>query len=273
MGTTLKNQKNLKKIPRSEFMKALRGYVGKTKYGKGCFGQRLTRQLLVSKRDNPRLKDWYNAKSKVDSTKTNYEYLLQFCDGKWFIADCCGLIKGIRAGYRADGTVGRMTQEIDQTIKEMVESLEDVHTDYAKAQVGEMVFFKDYSHVMTVSKYGEKDIESAPSLDGVKEVSLFYQPKSRVGGAGKLPWIDYEEVIPAPVKEDEVKYSELQVCRNGSKGDAVRTIQANVRVTVDGIFGNGTEKAVKTFQKEHGLTADGIVGEKTWKAIIERWSK
>lgn len=262
----------VKKIPRSEFMKALRGYIGKTKYAKGCFGQRLTRQLLQSKRANPRLAEWYNAKSRQDSTKTNYEYLLQFCNGKWFAADCCGLIKGIRAGYRADGTVGRMTSAIDQTIKEMVESLEDVHTDYAKAQVGEMVFFKDYSHVMTVSVYGEKDIESAPSLDGVAEVSLFYQPSNRVGGAGRLPWIDYEE-IPTPSKEDEVKYDELQICKKGSTGDAVKTIQANVKVSVDGIFGSGTEAAVKKFQKDHGLTADGVVGQKTWKAIIERWHK
>lgn len=261
----------VKKIPRSELMKALRGYCGITKYGKGCFGQRLTRQLLVARRD--RYPDWYNKKSEEDPTKTNYEYLLQFCDGKWFIADCCGILKGIRAGFRPDGTKGVMTKEIDQTIKQMVESLTEVQTDYGKAQVGEMVFFKDYTHVMTVSVYGEKDIESAPSLDGVKETSLFHQPRSRVGGAGKLPWVDYDEVTPAPVKEDEVKYDELQICRKGSTGDAVKTIQANVKVTVDGVFGNNTEIAVKKFQKDHGLTQDGIVGSKTWKAIIERWHK
>ena len=85
--------------------------------------------------------------------------------------------------------------------------------------------------------------------------------------------IEYEAPQPAPVKEDEVKYSELEVCRKGSKGDAVRTIQANVHVFVDGVFGNDTEKSVKEFQKKKGLTVDGIVGEKTWKAIIEGWEK
>ena len=263
----------VKKIPRSEFIAALKAYVGRTKYAKGCYGQLLTKRLLRDKRAQKSCGKWYDEKSKIDPTKTNYEYLLQFCDGTWYAADCCGLIKGIRAGYRADGTVGRMTSAIDQTIKEMVADLEDVHTDYAKAEVGEMVFFSDYSHVMTVSKYGEKDIESAPSLDGVKEVDLFYQPSSRVGGAGKLPWVDYEEVKPSPSKEDEVKYSELQICRKGSTGDAVKTIQANVKVTVDGVFGTNTEIAVKKFQKDHGLTADGIVGQNTWKAIIERWHK
>jgi murein L,D-transpeptidase YcbB/YkuD len=163
-----------------------------------------------------------------------------------------------------------MTSAIDQTIKEMVADLEDVHTDYAKAEVGEMVFFSDYSHVMTVSKYGEKDIESAPSLDGVKEVSLFYQPSSRVGGAGKLPWVEYDE---KPKEDDEVKYSDLEICRKGSKGDAVRTIQANVHVYVDGVFGSDTEKSVKEYQKKKGLVADGVVGQRTWKSIIEGWSK
>lgn len=39
-------------------------------------------------------------------------------------------------------------------------------------------------------------------------------------------------------------------------------------VTVDGIFGSGTESAVIAFQREYGLNPDGIVGEATWNAII-----
>lgn len=255
-----------------ELMEALHAYCGVTKYAKGCSGQRLTRQLLTARRAKY---SWYNEPSKQDKTKTNYQYLLQFCNGKWFVADCCGLIKGIRAGYRADGTVGKMTTKIDQTIKEMVADLRAVRTDYENAEVGEMVFFKDYSHVMVISEKGKQDIESAPSLDGVAETSLYHQPSARVGGAGKLPWVNYtsDTPTPAPVKEDEVKYSELEVCRKGSKGDAVRTIQANVKVFVDGVFGSDTENAVKKYQKAHKLTADGIVGEKTWKAMIESWSK
>ena len=256
------------------YLEALRGYCGVTKYAKGCYGQRLTRQLLVAKRDNKSLKKWYAEPSRQDPTKTNYEYLLQFCDGKWFVADCCGLIKGIRAGYRADGTVGKMTSKIDQTIEKMVAELRSKHKDYEKAEAGEMVYFSDYSHVMTVSEKGKKDIESAPSLDGVAETSLYHQPAARIGGAGKLPWVDYrEEPAPAPVEDDEVKYSELQVCRKGSKGEAVRTIQANVHVFVDGVFGSDTENAVKKFQRENKLTVDGVVGERTWKVIIDGWHK
>ncbi len=47
----------------------------------------------------------------------------------------------------------------------------------------------------------------------------------------------------------------------GSKGEAVKTLQAFLKITADGIFGPGTEKAVKDWQKSHGLIPDGIVGK------------
>ena len=181
-----------KEMTRTELVEAERAYCGRTKYARGFFGQKLTKARLESARK--KYPDWYDKKkSKQDKKKTNYEYLLQFCDGTWFAADCCGIIKGIRAGFRADGTVGKMTKAIDQTIEEMVDSLEDVVADPKEAGVGEMMFFSDYSHVMTISEKGRKDIESAPSLDGVKEVEIGYQPLKRIGGAGKLPWVDYVE--------------------------------------------------------------------------------
>ena len=55
----------------------------------------------------------------------------------------------------------------------------------------------------------------------------------------------------------------------GSQGDEVRNVQRKLRElgfykgTVDGDFGEGTEKAVKAFQKQYGLTADGKVGANT----------
>lgn len=254
-------------------------YIGKCKYGKGGFGQRLTIEVLNRLRNL--YPDWYNGKCGITGYRhlTQYEYLKQFCDGNWFIADCCGLIKGIQAGYRADGTVGNLTRDIDITIEKMVAQLTDVKKDVKKGGIGEMMFFSDYSHVMVVSVAGSEDIESAPSTDGVAEVPIGYQPLKRMGGVGKLPWVDYEEVTPYPKEDDEVKYSELQVVRKGDRGKAVKTVQANVGVFVDGVFGKDTDSAVREFQRTHrdnsgkALEVDGIVGEKTWQAILAGISK
>ena len=67
--------------------------------------------------------------------------------------------------------------------------------------------------------------------------------------------------------------------RLGSKGEAVRTIQRKLKElgyytgSVDGDFGEATDKAVKAFQKANGLTADGKVGEQTLKKLNDKNAK
>ena len=68
--------------------------------------------------------------------------------------------------------------------------------------------------------------------------------------------------------------------RFGSQGNNVRTIQRQLNriarnypaiptVTVDGIFGRGTENAVRRFQSIFNLTSDGIVGRATWYKLSQ----
>lgn len=273
------------------FMECIRGYVGKTKYAKGFFGQRLT--LAKLSEVARRYPEWYNARCSVpgQSGMTNYQYLRQFCDGNWFAADCCGLIKGVRAGYRADGTVGHMTSRIDRPIEEMVAELRDVVKDVFKAEAGEMIFFKNNGHVMVVSQKGKMDIESAPSCDGVKEVKIGYQPLSSLGGAGKLPWVDYGD-RPFVIEEDGIWGSETtrkaqtvfgtyidgivsrqlakykSICKgawggwnwtgtSGDKGsDLIRAMQKWLGVDVDGHIGPQT---IKALQKAMGTPVDGVL--------------
>ena len=61
--------------------------------------------------------------------------------------------------------------------------------------------------------------------------------------------------------------------RVGSQSNFVYLLQFILRqngynLTVDGIFGSGTQSAVIDFQTKNGLTADGIVGPNTWRTLL-----
>ena len=61
--------------------------------------------------------------------------------------------------------------------------------------------------------------------------------------------------------------------RQGDQQHPVQTLQYLLRarghsVTVDGIFGPGTDAAVRAFQQQKALAVDGIVGPATWSALI-----
>lgn len=57
------------------------------------------------------------------------------------------------------------------------------------------------------------------------------------------------------------------VVKNGSRGEAVKVLQAKLGLPVDGIFGEVTQTYVQGFQYARGLVADGIVGKKTWVEV------
>lgn len=60
---------------------------------------------------------------------------------------------------------------------------------------------------------------------------------------------------------------ELVLLAVGSRGEAVKKLQAALGVTADGAFGAGTEKALKAFQEKNGLDADGMAGPVTLAKI------
>ncbi|PTA68622.1 peptidoglycan-binding protein [Deinococcus arcticus] len=67
----------------------------------------------------------------------------------------------------------------------------------------------------------------------------------------------------------------IATVRQGDSNNAVRAVQDQLRsgygygsVTVDGVFGAGTNTAVRDFQSKRGLSADGVVGLNTWHALV-----
>jgi len=59
-----------------------------------------------------------------------------------------------------------------------------------------------------------------------------------------------------------------QPLRLGSKGDAVKLVQAVIGAKPDGDYGPATERRVKAWQKSRGMFVDGVVGSVTWKAMF-----
>ena len=96
--------------------------------------------------------------------------------------------------------------------------------------------------------------------------------------------VDYPDADSAPVKtleEKKVALAEVaksqgvdvpavklfKAIKKGSKGQGVKNVQTALKLTADGDFGPGTEKAVKSFQTKEGLKATGIVDEETWRRL------
>ena len=53
----------------------------------------------------------------------------------------------------------------------------------------------------------------------------------------------------------------------GARGEAVRRVQAQLSLPVDGLYGSMTRNAVRRFQRDRGLEQDGVVGPDTWAAL------
>jgi len=74
-------------------------------------------------------------------------------------------------------------------------------------------------------------------------------------------------------KLDEVEKMKYPLIKLNSKGDYVKILQQNLsdlgyKISIDGIFGNGTLAIVREFQRKYGLIQDGIVGNMTWQKIL-----
>lgn len=79
---------------------------------------------------------------------------------------------------------------------------------------------------------------------------------------------DFALGMPVPRSLDDLPIGQPQTLRSGARGDDVRTLQRELQIAADGLFGPKTEEAVILYQGEHGLTVDGVVGPRTWAVLL-----
>lgn len=70
------------------------------------------------------------------------------------------------------------------------------------------------------------------------------------------------------VKSDRVTIKRGYKGINSVKEAQCRLNAVGYRLTVDGVFGSGTDSAVRDFQRKQGLKADGVVGPATWGKLV-----
>lgn len=58
------------------------------------------------------------------------------------------------------------------------------------------------------------------------------------------------------------------ILRRGSRGEAVKLMQRELKLAADGLFGPITETTLKLYQQAHQLTMDGVCGPRTWAALL-----
>ena len=89
---------------------------------------------------------------------------------------------------------------------------------------------------------------------------------------------DIELVRNTPISNVQDSYPGVPISI-GNSGPSVIVIQSMINViaraypaipavTIDGIFGESTERSVRTFQQIFNLTPDGIVGPGTWNRMV-----
>jgi peptidoglycan hydrolase-like protein with peptidoglycan-binding domain len=123
--------------------------------------------------------------------------------------------------------------------------------------------------ISNAGRYGiSAELQSEPwhwryvAGDAIPLATQLYE--SAHGGSPPVP-TPQPPVTPGPSIVIAYPGTPLQ---RGSKGEAVKLVQAKVGAKPDGDFGKATDRRVKDWQKKNKLKADGIVGPVTWKKMF-----
>lgn len=214
-------------------------------------------------------------------------------------ADCVNLLKAIFNGYDVNNKkVGYYQRDLkntgDCTEAELLCQCSDVSEDFSKldkharvlymrtpnGHIGAYLGFEItrnnniYNVIECTASFGGGIVYSWVDKDGTRRHCKKGVKNCKWQKHG-LPskWVN---IAPDAPNSNETKADDKIIkptLRRGNRGEYVVELQRLLVAKgydpkgIDGIFGQGCEKAVRQFQKDAGLQVDGIVGAKTWAAL------
>jgi len=221
-------------------------------YWYGCFGQTANASLYAQK--SKQYPDMYNKWSKES-------FVDQYGER---VHDCVGLIKGAVWSNGDPNATPLYNADQDVSANGLIKLCTETGAISTIPEVKGLVVWKD-NHVGIYIGNGNV-IEAKGHSYGVVRSKLAERPFTKWG---KLPtsFVIYES---KPVQTCSVT---LPVLFKGSKGQAVKTLQACLDVygygiQIDGSYGPATEKAVKDFKKKKGLGSTDEVNHYTWQYLL-----
>jgi lysozyme len=160
---------------------------------------------------------------------------------------------------------GKITQdESDRLLKQDLKTAESAVNDSVKVPLSQNQFDALVSFIVNIGVNGFKKsmvLEHLNAQDYRSAADAF------------MNWVTPPEIKGRRLSEqkqfltpDEItpKTRDLKL---GMTGDDVKTLQAVLKIPVDGIFGHQTDKTLRAFQSANGLRADGIAGRQTRAAL------
>ena len=202
-----------------------------------------------------------------------------------------------RNGLTADGVVGEKTMNVlMSSAAKKAESASSGSAPSTPAPEKEDTTLREGSRGTEVKKLQQrlKDLRYYKgSVDGVygsgtiKAVKAFQQ-KNGLTVDGVAGSSTQSKVYSSSAKkadeeaakeEDKEETQDDETLRQGSKGQAVKTLQEKLKRlgyykgSVDGVYGSGTIAAVKAFQTRNKLTVDGVAGTSTLKVLYSSSAK
>lgn len=148
--------------------------------------------------------------------------------------------------------------------------------DYSSAIVGDLLFFgKTKSSISHIAFYAGdgKMYESIGGSSNTKSNPGKGVTLSNVSRRSDL--ILVKRIAEVTSTASSASSTTRTYLMKGDKGDAVKELQNNLNTlgfscgTVDGIFGDATDKAVRAFQSAYGLTVDGKYGNNSKAKMTE----